>query len=271
MSIKIDNISFSYPDGSKVLQEISLQIETGECVAVTGHNGSGKTTLVKHLNGLLKPDTGDIWVNENNTKSCKTTRLAKDVALLFQNPDDQICKQSVGEEIAFGPRNLGFTKDRIRALTDEALSLFELTQYKTANPHDLGYSERKRTAMASIVAMDSPITVFDEPTAGLDQFEINLLLKVFAKLQQQNKTIIVISHDVDFLAENMSRAISLAHGHKVFDGTIRELFSNGSILKQCGLLAPQMVQLGKDYQLTSTPLTPQEFITAFASKRKVET
>ncbi len=260
MTIRIKNISFSYPDGSRALHNLSLTIETGECVAITGHNGSGKTTLVKHLNGLLKPDNGDVLVNDSNTKACKTGQLARQVALLFQNPDDQICKQTVRDEIAFGPKNLGFEKDKINLLVEVSLALFDLVQYKNHNPHDLGYSERKRTAMASIVAMDSPVLIFDEPTAGLDHLEIELLLKVFEKLQRENKTIIVISHDVDFIAENMDRTITLANGEKIFDGPVRNLFQDDSLLARCGLLAPQMVQLSKSCKLPSAALSPQEFI-----------
>ncbi len=260
MTIRIENLSFSYPDGSRALHKLSVVINTGECVAITGHNGSGKTTLVKHLNGLLKPTNGDVWINGNNTRSCKTPQLARQVALLFQNPDDQICKQTVRDEIAFGPKNLGFKREELTTLVNKALFLFDLDKHRDRNPHDLGYSERKRTAMASIVAMDSPIIVFDEPTAGLDNLEIGLLLTVFERLRQQDKTIIVISHDIDFIAENMTRAISLADGEKVFDGPVRNLFQDDSILLQCGLLAPQMTQLSKICGLPSVAMTPQEFI-----------
>lgn len=270
MSISVEHISFRYPDGSQALRNLTLTINAGECIAITGHNGSGKTTLVKHLNGLLKPDIGDVWIDDNNTKSCKPNQLARHVALLFQNPDHQICKQTVWEELAFGPRNMGFDKEKISFLVEEALTLFDLVRYKDKNPHDLGYSERKRTAMASIVTMDSKTLIFDEPTAGLDFYEISLLLKVFEKLQHENRTIIVISHDIDFIAENMDRAISLSKGEKIFDGSVRTLFQDSSILNRCGLLPPQMIELSKSCNLSSMALTPQEFISNVMLEKMLE-
>lgn len=263
MTIQLDTLSYAYPGTPQTLSAISLRIEQGECIALTGHNGSGKTTLVKHLNGLLIPDSGDVWINNTNTRLARTTQLAGQVALLFQNPDDQICKQRVIDEVAFGPKNLGFTGQKIDRLVCEALTLFDLMQYKDYNPHDLGYSERKRTALASIVAMDTSILVFDEPTAGLDRFEIDLLRHCLDILRQDRKTVIIISHDVDFIAENMKRAVSLAHGRKIFDGTVRNLFQQDAILEQCGLRQPQMVQLSKHCGLTSTALSPQEFLSFY--------
>ncbi len=267
MTIRIDNISYTYPAGTRALNNISLEIAAGERVAITGHNGSGKSTLVKHLNGLLKPENGDVWINEANTRSCQTNLLAHEVALLFQNPDDQICKQTVQAEIAFGPKNLGFRKEKVNNLVEEALTLFDLNGYREVNPHDLGYSERKRTAMASIVAMDTSILIFDEPTAGLDQHEMAILLQVFEKLQQKNKTLIIISHDIDFIAENIARVISLTQGEKIFDGDIKTLFQDDTVLSRCGLMPPQMVRLCRSCSLSVPALTPEEFISVYAQKK----
>lgn len=261
MFIRVDDVSFTYGDSVAALQNISFEISAGERVALTGHNGSGKSTLVKHLNGLLKPSAGKVWIDGKDTLMTKTAQLAGQVALLFQNPDDQICKRTVWDEIVFGPKNLKYPPTRIESLAEEALTLFELTPFKNKNPHDFGYSERKRIAMASIVAMDTPILVFDEPTAGLDPYEISLLIASLKKLQSENKTVIVISHDMDFVAENISRVISLAHGRKVFDGGVRDLFRKAALMTDCGLCQPQVIQLSNGCALKRAALSPHECVT----------
>lgn len=260
MLIRADHLSFTYDDSVVALQDISFEISAGERVALTGHNGSGKSTLVKHLNGLLKPSGGKVWIDGTDTTTAKTAQLAGQVALLFQNPDDQICKRTVWDEVVFGPENLGYSAKRIESLAEEALALFELTPFKKKNPHDFGYSERKRIAMASIVAMDTSVLVFDEPTAGLDPYEISLLIATLKKLKSENKTVIVISHDMDFVAENISRVISLADGRKVFDGSVRDLFGRPALMTDCGLRWPQVVQLSNACALQGAALSPNECV-----------
>ncbi|MFT5701802.1 MAG: energy-coupling factor transport system ATP-binding protein [Desulforhopalus sp.] len=261
MLIRVDDLSFTYGDSVAALQNISFEISAGERVALTGHNGSGKSTLVKHLNGLLQPSAGKIWIAGQDTTLAKTAQLAGQVALLFQNPDDQICKRTVWDEIVFGPKNLNYSTKRIESLAEDALALFELTPFKRKNPHDFGYSERKRIAMASIVAMDTPILVFDEPTAGLDPYEISLLIATLQKLQSENKTVIVISHDMDFVAENISRVISLAGGRKMFDGRARDLFRQPALMTDCRLRQPQVTQLSNACALRCTALSSYECAT----------
>ena len=260
MLIRVEELSFTYGPFAPALQDVSFEISAGERVALAGHNGSGKSTLVKHLNGLLKPTAGRVWINDQDTTTVKTAHLAGQVGLLFQNPNDQICKRTVWDEVVFGPKNLGYPARRIESLAEEALMLFELTPFKNKNPHDFGYSERKRIAMASIVAMDTPVVVFDEPTAGLDPYEISLLIATLNKLQSQNKTVIVISHDMDFVADNISRVISLAGGRLVFDGNVRDLFRKKTLMTDCGLRPPQVVLLGKECALVSAALSPCEYV-----------
>ena len=260
MLIRVDDVSFSYAHSVAALQNISFEISAGERVALTGHNGSGKSTLVKHLNGLFKPSEGKVWIDGKDTTVTKTAQLAGQVALLFQNPDDQICKRTVWDEVIFGPKNLGYPTKRIESLAEEALTLFDLTSIKKKNPHDFGYSERKRIAMASIVAMDTSVLVFDEPTAGLDPYEILLLIATLKKLQSENKTVIVISHDMDFVAENIARVISLANGRKVFDGSVKDLFIKPVLMTNCGLCQPQVVQLSNACGLQCAALSPDEYV-----------
>jgi len=260
MLIRADDVSFTYGESVAALQNISFEISAGERVALTGHNGSGKSTLVKHLNGLLQPSAGKVWIDGKDTTTTNTVQLAGQVALLFQNPDDQICKRTVWDEVVFGPENLGYQTKRIESLAEEAMRLFELADFKKNNPHDLGYSERKRIAMASIVAMDTPVLVFDEPTAGLDPYEISLLITVLNELQAKNKTVIVISHDMDFIAENLTRAISLSDGRIVFDGKVRNLFKRTELMTSSGLRQPQVMQLNHACGLQCAALSPHECV-----------
>ncbi|WP_320174051.1 ABC transporter ATP-binding protein [Maridesulfovibrio sp.] len=260
MTIEVTNLSFCYASGVEALKDISLTLNQGEIVALLGHNGSGKSTLVRHFNGLLHPTSGSVKVNGILTAEEKVSRLAGMVAMLFQNPDDQICKATVWDEIIFGPKNLGYEADRIQGLGERFLSSMGLQELKDCNPHDLGFSERKRLVMGSVLAMDTGIVVFDEPTAGLDSREILMLESEISKLRDAGRTVVVISHDMDFVAENCSRAICLEKGKKQFDGKVADLFMNNDLLERCGLLPPQVVQLGNHYGLQLDEITPQGFI-----------
>ena len=172
MEIKLKDVHFTYPDGSQVLDGVSLTIEAGEQVALVGRNGSGKTTLAKHLNGLLRPERGEVWIGDWLSSACTTARLAHRVAFVFQNPDEQLFRQRVWDEVAFGPQNLGFDRARVNTVVTEALSWVDLESEASNNPRDLGYSGRKRVALAAALAMDTPVLVLDEPTGGMDALEL---------------------------------------------------------------------------------------------------
>jgi len=260
VKIRIENVVFRYSDDVKALNDISLTIHQGERVAFIGHNGSGKTSLVKHLNGLLRPSEGKVWIGDHQTESMSVAALARMVALSFQNPDDQISKRRVWDEVAFGPKNLKYSKNQTDNLVEKSLSLFGLMPLKNHNPYDLGYSERKRVALASIIAMDTPIVIFDEPTAGMDADEMNLLKEVLDTLQQETKTVIIISHDMDFVAEQISRTICLKNGEKKFDGSSRTAFHDKDLLASCRLRQPQIARLSTYFELDEPALTPGEFV-----------
>lgn len=270
MLIRVEKLSYEYKNSIQALRDVSFEIAAGELVSITGHNGSGKSTLVKQLNGLLTPSEGTVWINDINTSNVQPATLAKRVALLFQNPDDQICKRTVWDEVAFGPKNLGYTPRVVESLVDGALNQFDLQDHAQQNPHDFGYSIRKRITMASIVAMDSAVVIFDEPTAGLDSYEVSLLLSSLKTLQAENKTVIVISHDMDFVAENFSRVISMENGEIVFDGTVRNLFQEHKLLQSGGLQKPQVVQLCNAFGMSATPLTPEECYAEFKKRAEID-
>jgi energy-coupling factor transport system ATP-binding protein len=260
MSAELRNVTFAYPDGTEALRDVSLSIGNGERIALLGHNGSGKSTLARHLNGLLRPSSGEVWLDGEPTADLPVAELAGKAALLFQNPDDQICKGRVADEVAFGPRNLGFSPVRTGELAADALALFGLDGYDEANPYDLGLSERKRLALASVVAMDTPLLVLDEPTAGLDSFETGLLASALDELGGQGRAVVLISHDMDFVAENCDRAVCLESGRLRFDGPVAELFAREDLLESCGLLPCQMARLSARFALHPARLTPGAFL-----------
>lgn len=266
VDIALENLSFSYGSGRKALDGISFAVESGERVALIGHNGSGKTSLVKQLNGLLRPTNGRVSIRQLQTEKMTVASLSRSVALLFQNPDDQISKRKVRDEVAFGPQNLQYEKKRIQLLVDQALTLFKLQDLQDQNPYDLGFSERKRLAMASIIAMDTQIVVFDEPTAGLDSSEIRMLINVLNRLKQQEKTVVIITHDMDFVAEQVERVVCLESGKLRYDGSPKMLFYNQKLLDSCRLLPPQIVRLSDYFQLEKTALTPSELLSKLMDK-----
>src|SRR5260221_5031816 len=207
MNIKISILQFTYSSGVQALFGVSLVINAGEQVAIVGQNGAGKTTLVKHLNGLLQPTSGYVRIEDWDTKEHSVAKLARRVGYVFQNPDEQLFSKNVGTEVAFGPKNLGYTNEQVQALVKDALEMTELSDKTGTNPYDLSSTWRKMVAIASIVAMDTPIVIFDEPTTGQDAVNIGRIAHVIAKFKAQGKTVITITHDIDFCAENFERVI----------------------------------------------------------------
>ncbi len=260
MLIQIDHIHFTYPAGVKALDDVSLLIQPGEKVALVGENGSGKSTLARHLNGLLRPQSGSVWIGGWQTTRHSPAKLARRVAYVFQNPDEQLFQQRVWDEVAFGPQNLGFSPEQVRKMVEQALELMGLSASSQLNPRDLGYSGRKRVALASAIAMQTPTLIFDEPTAGLDASEQEQLGKVIASLHQQGKTILIISHDMDFLAENLDRFVLLQRGRIVLDAPAQDFFSQKRVLEACGVISPQITRLSQALKQPSLALSVEQFL-----------
>jgi energy-coupling factor transport system ATP-binding protein len=264
--ILLENVCFRYKTGPEVLKGITLRLGgtgqdgRGEAIALLGRNGSGKSTLVRHFNGLLKPAQGVVRVNGVPTTQRRVAQLARNVALLFQNPDDQICKGTVLDEVSFGPRNLGFARDKALDMAQGALAAMGLDGTQHLNPYDLGPSERKRLAIASVLAMDTDTVVLDEPTAGLDPRETALVQAAVRHLTATGKSVVIISHDMDFVAENLNRAICLEAGRVRFNGPMTDLFGETSLMQQCGLIAPVVVQLALACEVLLKTITPEGLI-----------
>jgi energy-coupling factor transport system ATP-binding protein len=263
MKIEIKDLHHTYPAGVKALNGISLAIEPGEQVAIVGQNGAGKTTLVKHLNGLLLPTSGSVLIGDWDTSKYQVAKLASRVGYVFQNPDEQLFTKTVHQEVSFGPKNLGYESGKVEALVDDALKLTELSGQKETNPYDLSPTWRKMVALASIIAMDTPIIIFDEPTTGQDAANIARMADAIAALRARGKTVITITHDIDFCAENFERVIALAQGKVLLDGPANQVLGQQEILAQTYVDPPQLTRLGLRLGLPETVCSQEQFLNAY--------
>ena len=219
--IRCEALVFEYPDGTRAIDGIDLAIGPGERVAIVGRNGAGKTTLVRHWNGLLRPTSGRVLVDGRPTDERHVAELARTVGLTFQDPTAQLFERTCRAEVAFGARNVGLRGSALDHAIDESLATVGLADRAGANPYDLGPSRRRLLALAGVLAMGTAIVVLDEPTMGLDTQEIGRVEAIVAALAKGGRTVVVISHDVRFVARAFDRAIRLADGRVVADGPSR--------------------------------------------------
>lgn len=266
MRIQIEDLHFSYPSGVDALRGVWLTVDTGEHLAIVGQNGAGKTTLVKHLNGLLRPTSGAVRIGDWHTADCSVAQLAARVGYVFQNPDDQLFKGNVYDEVAVGPANLGFPAGRVERLVRDALALLELSDKAGSNPYDLTSTWRKRVAIAAVIAMDTPIIVLDEPTTGQDYRNIRDIAHVIQVLREQGKTVIAISHDIDFVAENFARIVAMGQGQILLDGTAARVFAQEDILGSTYVQPPQLTRLGSRLALGQVVFSVDSFLAAYRDK-----
>jgi len=254
-SVELEAVSFAYPDGTRALEEVSLRIEPGESVAVVGQNGSGKSTLVRHLNGLLRPTAGRVMLDGLDIRGLHVARLAERVGLAFQNPDRQLFAGRVATEVAFGPRNLGLSGPALDERVGAALADVGLDGEAVSNPYDLGYSRRKLLALASVLAMRTPILVLDEPTTGQDARGVGRVRDVVASAVAEGRTVIAISHDMRFVAECFDRVVVMRAGRVVLDGTPELVFGESAWpeLRAADLEPPRAAVAGARLGLGSTP------------------
>jgi energy-coupling factor transporter ATP-binding protein EcfA2 len=208
--IQLHNVCFGYAPETTVLRDIALNVEQGDFLLIVGANGAGKSTLLRLLNGILKPNSGTIHINGLDTTSTPVSTLASHVSVTFQNPGDQIFASTVRQEIMFGPRTL--RRPSPENLAQKSMDLCGLSAYASRHPYDLAPAYRKLLTIASAVATDSPILAFDEPTASLSQPERLILSNVFEELRRQHRTLLVVSHDLEFFVPLMDRLVLLNRG-----------------------------------------------------------
>lgn len=241
--IEVRDVYFSYPSGVEALKGVSVTVRDGEFVAIMGQNGAGKTTLVKTFNGLLKPTKGSVAVDGTDTTKTSVAKLARNVGFVFQNPDSQLFSESVEEEIAFALRNFGFEKDVVEKRVTWALNLLGLTQYRQASPFMLSGGERKRVALASVLAWDPKMLILDEPTIGQDYQQKEKLRQFILQMKTQQRTIIVVTHDVEFVAECNPRVLLMREGKIIADGDARKILTDPTSLTQASIVPPQIAQI----------------------------
>jgi len=256
--LKVEGVRYHYPSGVEALKGVDLEIREGEFVALVGQNGSGKTTLAKHLNGLLRPTSGRLETFGEDAKGLSVKELGRRVGYCFQNPDHQIFAPTVFEEVAFGPRNLGFWGEELKGNVDEALAAVNLTGYEDRDPFALTKGERQRVAVASVLAVKPQVLILDEPTTGLDHLQQRSMMEMVSSLNKKGHTILIITHSMSTVARYAHRTVVLDQGRVTMDDTTRKVFSREEKLERCFLRPPPIVRLGN--RLGITPLTVEEML-----------
>jgi energy-coupling factor transport system ATP-binding protein len=261
--IEAENVGYSYPNKVEALRGISLSINDGEFVAIMGQNGAGKSTFVKHFNGLLKPSKGIVRINGVETTKSSVAALSRNVGFVFQNPDHQLFSESVEEEIGFALKNFGFEQENIVKRIDWALNLFSLTQYRKTSPFLLSGGERKRVALASVLAWDPQTLILDEPTIGQDHDQKEKLRQFIIQLQTQKKTVVIVTHDVEFVAECNPRVVLMKEGKIVADGEGKQILTNPTLLELSSIVLPQIAQV---FSRLSNMGLPKDIIDIYEAK-----
>lgn len=260
MAIEIKNASFAYPNGFVAVENVTMTIEAGERVAILGQNGAGKTTTVKMMNGLYRPSQGDVFVNGINTKDQTAAKTARIVGYVFQNPDDQIFNNTVRTEIEYMPRYFKLPEAEIQERIAPAVELCDLKKYLKKNPFDIPFPIRKFVAIASVIATQPKYIILDEPTAGQDKHGTELLSNMINVLQAQGVTIITITHDMEFAANNFHRIILMAHKNVIADGDAREVFWNEPAVEDARIKKPVIGELAKRLALGGNTLFIDEMV-----------
>ncbi|MBT5643172.1 ATP-binding cassette domain-containing protein, partial [Candidatus Bathyarchaeota archaeon] len=269
--IQARNIVFDYPGNVHALRDVDLTINHGDYVAIMGENGAGKTTLVKHFNGLLRPKEGEILLDGEDISKQSVAQLARRVGLVFQNPDDQLFEESVEKEIAFALRNFGMNEESIEKRVTWALNLLDLNRYRERSPFILSGGERKRVALASVLAWDPDILVLDEPTIGQDYGQKERLRHFLTQLRTQGKTVVIVTHDVEFVAESQPHIVLMAGGNVVAEGSTKSIMNQTELLAQCSVAQPEITRLFNDLESYGLPKDVVDVDEAYQLlKRKIE-
>lgn len=238
--LEFKNVGFSYGQEA-LIQNISFHIHQGEFVALVGENGAGKSSISKLCNGLLKPNTGEVLVNGCNTKTTKSSAIAKEVGYLFQNPDRQICQNSIQSEIMFGLSYLCTDKKECESRSRHIMEEFHFTPEQ--DPFNLSRGERQRVALASILVCEPKLLILDEPTTGLDYRECIQIMDMIRKLNQAGTTILMITHDMELVHDYADRVLVLNEGRLIGDGACEEIMTDRTLLEQASVLPAQIPEL----------------------------
>lgn len=266
MKIEIIDLVHTYPTGDVAVKGIATTLEGTEPVAIVGQNGSGKTTLVKHLNGILRPTRGDVLIDGVSIKTKSTAQWAKQIGYVFQNPDDQLFLETVRKELEFGPKQVGMSPAEMNKNLKYAAEICFLEKQLEKHPFDLSITEKKFCAIASIIAMDPEVIIFDEPTMGQDTEGGNRLAAIINSLKEKGKLCITISHDMKFVARNFSRIIVLCQGRILLDGDKSEVLAQPDKLKLSFVAPPPVTRVAQNANLR-TVFTIDDLIQVIKEKK----
>jgi energy-coupling factor transport system ATP-binding protein len=266
--VDVRGLSHVYEDGTRALHGVDLEIKRGEFIGVLGQNGSGKTTLVKHFNGLLKPTEGMVTAAGHDTREATIAEMAMTVGYIFQNPDSQIFKMNVREEIAFGPQNVGLSEEEVDSRVREAAEDLEISGLLDKNPFFLSKGEKQRVAVAAVMAMKPDILVLDEPTTGQDFKRAKEIMDLAVRLHAEGQTVVIITHDMNLAAEYCDRVVIMSDGNVFLDAPTREAFLAEEALKASSLRPPQVTALGKALGYGEAWLTVDEAVEMLGKVRK---
>lgn len=262
---QVNGVTYVYPDGFMALQEVNLKVAKGERLAILGPNGAGKSTLLMILNGLYTPSSGEVSVFGVPVNDENMSTVRREVGLVFQDPDDQLFSPTLWEDVCFGPLNMGLPEEEVRVRSSEALDAVSLTGYEQKAPHHLSAGEKKRAAIATVLAMRPKILLLDEPTVNLDPRNRLELANLLGSLHNRREmTLITASHDVNFLPEVADRAYILDKGHVTSEGSLREVFSSSRLMSEANLEPPTITRLfsilaeKKKVRTQRLPLTVEE-------------
>lgn len=263
--IKIENLHFSYRPQEEILKGLDLTIDE-RSTAVIGQNGAGKTTFVKLLKGLLRPTEGRILLGDTDIASLTAAKLASRVGMVFQNPNDQIFKNTVLDEVMFGPLQIGMSPQEAEESAKRAMRAAGLDGMERKNPYDLGLSVRKLIAIASILAMNTETVIFDEPTIAQDYAGRERIKEIIRALRREGRTVVTIIHDMDFVAEVFERVIVFAEGRMLADGCAKEVFADTEVLRKAYLEQPSVTRLGRELGFDGIFLKAEEMSAVLAQK-----
>lgn len=248
LAIEARHVHFAYPDGTEALVDVCFQARAGELVAMMGANGSGKTTLLKVLMRLLHPQRGEARLESTDLRQLSATELYSRVGMVFQNPADQLFGNSVQEDVAFGPRNLGLPEHEVNARVEQALVAVGAAGLRTRPIHHLSHGQQKRVCVAGVLAMQPAVLLLDEPTAGLDPCGESQMIDLLLELNRRGTTLVVATHCVDLLPVMADRVYVLAGGRVVREGVPREVFGDPDHVAAAGLRSPLVTQLFHPFQ-----------------------
>lgn len=241
--IMLNHVDYTYPNGTTALKDINLNINHGEFIGIMGSNGAGKSTLVKTINGLIRPQSGFVFLNGEDNNSESIAELSRKVGIVFQNPDHQLFSNTVREEIRFSLKSIISNKEKVQENVEEVLTKFYLKKLGERSPLTLSGGQKKRLALASVVCRDPEVLIFDEPTLGQDKNGVEFFIKLLQEERAKGKTIIIITHNIEFAYEYIPRTVLMFDGNIVGDGPTHEILRNKTLIESASLLLPQIIQL----------------------------